>query len=147
MTQNIPDMVKSLCVEVDANYDDATQETYDYYGLDVWSIAGADYAVGTDEDCDTAAAAYISDSVWAFNADWLCNFLDLPDELAHAIASWQKRESESANEGLLKLVQRLSSVTDLCDVACREDGRGHFLSPYDGDEIELADNCYAYRVN
>lgn len=38
-------------------------------------------------------------------------------------------------------------IDKIVDEAIRLDGRGHFLASYDGKEIELDDDLYAYRIN
>ena len=38
----------------------------------------------------------------------------------------------------------ISGISEFC---IREDGRGHSLATYDGNELELDDNYYAYKLN
>lgn len=38
----------------------------------------------------------------------------------------------------------IGKVSEFC---IEHDGRGHSLASYDGDELELADDYYAYRIN
>jgi hypothetical protein len=96
-------------------------DNYTYYGLEVFDcdIDGeiAEYAMGTDEQCDDAweetLESYIDEIILP----------ELPDNMVHYFDSekW-KKDAEY-------------------------DGRGHSLAPYDGHEIELPNNMYAYRIN
>ena len=53
-------------------------------------------------------------------------------------------------EGLRDLIKDGTiglDVQTIADECARWDGRGHFLSGYDGNELELEDGYYAYRTN
>ena len=51
--------------------EDVVKESYDHYGLKIYSYAHLEYAVGTDEEADQAAAEDIKQSLWAFNASFI----------------------------------------------------------------------------
>jgi len=118
----------------------------DCYGLTVFEIGRDSYAIGTDEEADAACESYIEDSIWAFNAEFICGCCGLPHELAEAIAAWQGKACEGANEGLLKLVNNCCGLDHFTQEAVSADGRGHFLASYDGDEIDLGGGLFAYRI-
>lgn len=121
------------------------QQSYDHLGLTLYEVDGEEWAVGTDAECDRAAADYIRESLWAFNADFLAGFCgDVPAEM---IAAWQEK-CEEANGALLRLVG--GNFEDLVEQAIASDGRGHFMSSYDGNESEAEINgewFFGYRVN
>ena len=119
---------------------------YEYYGLPVFELNGREYAVVNDADAQVAAKNYIKDSIWAFNAEFILSKCGLPLELAEAIKAFQVNKGQSANDALLALVEKTCGLETFVTEAICADGRGHFLSPYDGRENEQ-DGFYIYRVN
>ena len=53
---------------------------------------------------------------------------------------------EGANDDLMALLKLKNSLDDLIEDAILSDGRGHFISSYDGEEHEV-DNYFIYRLN
>ncbi len=86
-------------------------------------------------------------SAWAFNAEFLSNYTDLPREMFTAIQD----QCEGANEAIVECIKRTEGgVEGFVKEAIEYDGRGHFLSSYDGEEHEqLVDGqwIYMYRLN
>lgn len=121
----------------------------EHYGLEIINdtdeleklgLDGKEYAIGTDEEADEACEDYILDMVWAFNPSFLSAHIPALSE--KQIAKLQE-DCEDANEGLLGLIKDKDHfVKDA--ISC--DGRGHFLSHYDGEEVELKDGLFAYRL-
>ena len=102
-----------------------------------------DYLVLTDEEADEKAKEYIKDSAWAFNASFLANFTDLPEEVFTAMQG----KCESSNDAILKLIERSEGGLDrFIEEAISADGRGHFMSSYDGEEAEEG-QFFIYRLN
>ena len=106
-----------LCSAADANPEFCTTEKYDFYGLTVYTVDGKEYAVGTDSECEDA---------WDQSLDSYleeCIYPELKGNLANYFddEKW-KRDAKF-------------------------DGRGHSLSSYDGNEIELGGDFYAFRIN
>jgi hypothetical protein len=120
--------------------------SYDYYGLPIFSAEGGEYAIGTDSEADEAVIAYIKDSIWAFNASLILSMCDLPSELEDGIKELQEKKREDANEALLALVEKLCGLPFFVTYAVMADGRGHFLSSYDGEEREEGE-FFIYRTN
>jgi len=118
----------------------------DHYGLTVYKCGREEYAVGTDDEADAAARRNIEDSVWAFKASFLLDVCGLPMELEEAIEAFQSDKSEDANEALTALVEKCASMDELVRQAIAADGRGHFMSSYDGEENDQGD-YYIYRIN
>lgn len=135
--------VRALCAHLDCQPGEVTPERYDHHGLSIYSAPGGEYAIGTDEEADDAATDYIRDSVWAFNASFLASYTDLPEEM---FAGMQDK-CEGANDAFLTCIERAEGgLAGFVEEAVSADGRGHFLSPYDGEENEEGD-FFIYRIN
>lgn len=106
------------------------------------AFENGDWLIYDDAEADDAVAEYIKQSLWAFNASFLSRRTDLPEEIFTALQD----KCEGANDAFLALVEKHDSLDDFVDAAVSADGRGHFLSSYDGEEIEHSD-FYLYRVN
>jgi len=106
------------------------------------------YLVLTDSEADDKAKEYITDSLWAFTANFLSERTGLDAEVFEAIQSNGKCESN--NDTIYNLVQKLDDIDSFVDAAISADGRGHFMSSYDGNENEEEVNgttFYIYRIN
>lgn len=130
-----------------ANYlecevDDLRERSYDHCGLTMYD----NYAIGTDEEADEAAAQYIKDTLWAFNASFIVSECSLDGSLAECIQTWQQEKCEDANDGIESLIENSCGIEEFIESAISADGRGHFMSSYDGNEIEQ-DGFYIYRIN
>jgi len=84
----------------------------------------------TDEEADKKAKERILDSVWAFNASFIACEIGKP-ELEEMIQGYQEAKCEGANDAILRLID---DTDEFCDSAISANGRGHFLSGYDGNE-------------
>lgn len=109
-----------------------------------FEVSGKTYLVLTDDEADKKATDYIRESLWAFNADFLAFYTGMPTEMFEAV----QPQCEGANDAVIRCVERAGSVEDFAAQAIRADGRGHFLSPYDGREDEETvdgETYYIYR--
>lgn len=129
--------VLALCQHLDCGPDAISLERHDHYGLPVYS-AGGEYAIGTDDEAQSAAEANIREHVWAFNASFILDECCLPDELEEGIRAAQEKQCESANDWLSSLVEKCceGGMKAFAESAISADGRGHFMSSYDGEENE-----------
>lgn len=108
-----------------------------------------EFLVLTDDEADEKAREEIRQSLWAFNPDFILrhtkayeNTTEYEDEaIIEALGEVQSRICENANELVYALIK---DFDEFCEDAISEDGRGHFLSYYDGKEYE-SDNFYIYR--
>lgn len=141
------DRTVALAEEIGEDPADITEESYECYGLTVLSCGRAEYAVGTDEEADAACREYVESSAWAFNASFVLSECGLPSELEDAVQAFQSKECESANDAIVALIEKTCGMEAFTESAISADGRGHLLAAYDGDEMELAGNFYAYRIN
>lgn len=139
-------LAEALALWLGCEADELEEARHDCYGLTVLEHGGDSYAIGTDEECDNAVASYIESSVWAFRTSFILSCCDLPEELEDAIASFQHKECEGANEALRVLIEKCCCMEEFTRRAISADGRGHFLASYDGDEISLGNGLFAYRI-
>lgn len=108
-----------------------------------------EFLVLTDDEADEKAREEIRQLLWAFNPDFILrhtkayeNTTNYEDEaIIEALKEVQSRICEGANELVYALI---NDFDEFCEDAIDEDGRGHFLSYYDGKEYE-SDNFYIYR--
>lgn len=107
-----------------------------------------DYLVCTDSEADEKAAEYIKDSLWAFNPSFLAEMTEFDEEIFQAIADNGKCESN--NDVIYNTIEKTCGIKDFVEAAIGADGRGHFMSSYDGNENEetvLGNTFYVYRIN
>jgi hypothetical protein len=117
--------------------------------LKVFSAYGLEYAIGTDGEAQEACKQYILQSLWAFNPTFIIDHskLEYSSVIEKCIKEMQGKLCESANELVVALIEDMDSFIE---DAIGADGRGSFLSPYDGNEEEIKINdeyFYAYRLN
>ena len=108
-----------------------------------YSFGGKDYKVLTDDEADEQTKEYIKESVWAFNPSFLASHSKADEEVFKCLAE----KCESSNDAVLSLIDDFDHFVD---DAISSDGRGHFLSNYDGNEYEEDINnttYYIYRTN
>lgn len=122
----------------------------DNYSVDeIQDIELDDYLVLTDEEADEACKDYIKQSLWAFNANFLASFLGCPTEAVQAVHDNGKCEDN--NEVFLNWINESGlDIDDLVESVISADGRGHFISSYDGYEHEVdvdGETYYVYKLN
>jgi hypothetical protein len=147
--------IRALCAHLECEPDDLKEESWDTYGLTTFEYGSQSYAVGTDEEANFAACKYVEDSAWAFNSEFICDQCDLPSELAEVLQGFQSDRCEGANDAILALIEKCTTVEKFTEAACSADGRGHLLGRYDDEENEeTAEDAsgesqmfYIYRVN
>lgn len=140
-------LAEHLGIKADAVWALTEKESYDHHGLDIYTIEGDQYALGTDAQADAALRDYTENSLWAFKADFILNCCDLDESGAASLGDMQEKAGENANAFILSLISRTCGLDYFCEEAERWDGRGHFLSTYDGEEIELlGGKAYAYKL-
>ena len=122
--------------------EDISTEPYDYYGLTVFSTPEGDYLVCLNDEANSACDEYVKESVWAFNASFLSSMTGLPEAMFTAV----QEQCEGANDAILQVIDQSCGLDDFVDSAVSADGRGHFLSGYDGEEREQGD-YFIYRTN
>lgn len=106
-------------------------------------IENGDWICLTDEEADEMAEDYILGSLWAFNPSFLSSHTGINEGVFELL----QEKCEDANEAIFLMIK---DVTGLVYDAIEKDGRGHFISYYDGVEYENYINdewLYCYRLN
>lgn len=137
--------IELLAKHLEINTEEIEQSSYNE---NLFEVGNNEYLVVTDEEADEETKDYIKETVWAFSASFLANFTDLPKEMFTAIQD----KCENANDPILTVIERVDGGLDeFVSQAVKADGRGHFLSSYDGNENEVRDEdgelFYIYRKN
>jgi hypothetical protein len=97
-----------------------------------------------DEADDIETSGY-DESLFEYESE---EYLVLTD--AEANARWEEALDNYLEEVILPELPEFAARyfdEDKWKRDARFDGRGHSLSPYDGDEIEGQDGLYIYRIN
>ena len=109
-----------------------------------FEACGGEYLVLTDEEADERTKEYIEQTLWAFDASFIAGHTKngLDDAAEKALAEMQGRLCESANPIVEALIEDMDHfISD----AISSDGRGHFISHWDGEEVE-AGSFFIFRV-
>lgn len=138
--------LEALASFLGCEIEELNQTKMGHYGLDSFELGSNEYAIGKDSEVDAACLDYIRETIWAFNSDFIVSECGLPYQLAEVFRAYQEKECEGANDALLSLVEKLCGLESFAESAISADGRGHFLSPYDGEENEDGE-FFIYRVN
>lgn len=131
----------AMLAYVRANMDaDATEDDIEAYSYDdtEFKTPERDVRILTDEEADERLRAYCEETLWAFNANFLADYM--PEGIdADEIESIRGDRCEDANPALVALVKAADEdgLNRLAEDAGAADGRGHFLSSWDGEEIEF----------
>ncbi len=106
-------------------------------------IIDGDWICLSDEQADEMAKDYILESVWAFNPSFLSAHTEIDEEIFKMLQD----KCEDSNDAILRMIK---DIDHFVQDAIISDGRGHFISSYDGEEHEqfINDNWfYCYRIN
>lgn len=113
-----------------------------------YCIGEQEYLVLTDEEAQERVYEEIRESLWAFNSSFICKYIrdysGNTDAMGKAISIVSENLCENANPLIINLIGE--NLDDFIDEAIALDGRGHFLSHYDGAEEEYG-NYFIYRIN
>lgn len=123
MNTDNKEKIKALAAYLECEPEEIGEEKWDCYGMPIFSHGSAEYAVGTDAEADTAWDA----------------------ELDNYIQECIMPEIEKIDIGNLSAYVNFDEEGWKHDA--KIDGRGHALSRYDGDEIELDGGFYAFRLS
>ena len=112
--------------------------------------SGDKYMVLTDDEADIEAENRIRESLWAFNADFILkhtNFYRISTEeedqvFINSLKVMQNTLCENANDLVYAMIE---DIDIFIGGAIEADGRGHFISMYDGEENEQ-NGFYIYRM-
>lgn len=107
---------------------------------------GEDVIVADDDNAYRLTTERIEESLWAFTPEFLASETGLPEEVFQALAD--SGRCDSNNKAIMALVEQTCGMDAFVSSAVIADGRGHFLSDYDGEEGEIeidGDIYYVYR--
>jgi hypothetical protein len=107
-----------------------------------------DYIVCDDVEADELCSDLIKELLWAFNARFISSVTDLDASIFEAIQNNNKCESN--NEPIRQLIDSTCGIEYFIEQAIMSDGRGHFISSYDGQENEVNfknETYFIYRMN
>lgn len=113
---------------------------------------GKEYLILTADEADAKAGDYIKNSLWAFNANFILSTCGLAtnSNVVKSLQRMQEEACEACNDFILAFIEGTCGLDEFIQEAIFEDGRGHFLSPYDETENEIIlgnETYYIYRVN
>ena len=129
-----------LKVKLSQHLDCDIEEIEQGYDDSIFELGNQEYLVLTDDEADERAKEYIESSVWAFSSWFLASHTDLDEEIIKHLQD----KYEGANDALLNAIK---DINDFVSDAISCDGRGHFMSSYDGQEHQLDNNLFLYRTN
>lgn len=102
------------------------------WGTQTWGI-------GTDVQMQESAEEEVKERIWCFNTGYIVDFLqeknlDLAGQkFFDSIRGIQEKLNEDANPVLLRLIG--TNIKEFIANSIKDDGRGSFLSSYDGQEF------------
>lgn len=128
--------------------EDAEEVTEQLAGFtDVYEGPGrSEWLVLTDYEAEDRVTEEIIDSLWAFKAEWLAKRTGVDIDAFRSL----HRLSEDAQPLIRALVDATCGIEQFVNESVDADGRGHFLSSYDGEEVEVevdGRGFYLYRRN
>lgn len=138
LTQN--EKVRALQNHLNLNDDEVNNITFNG---DEFLHGDREYLILTDDEAEEKATDYIRESVWAFNSSFLSSHTGIDEDVFKLLSE----KCESSNDAILSMIKDFDHFVS--DAIC-SDGRGHFISFYDGDEhIEEINNTeyFIYRTN
>lgn len=142
--ENVKIAVLANFLEVES--DELEVSTYDE---NTFTLGSKEYLVLTDEEANEKAKEYIRETLWAFNASWILSHSKIENNsrVQKAVEKMQSELSEDANELIYALIE---DFDEFVENSIQTDGRGPFMSTYDGNENEEfyeGAYYYIYRVN
>lgn len=105
------------------------------------------FYVLTDEEADEVTEQNISETLWTFNDWFLAPYLDINKYIIRRV---QKETSEDCNTLFYKILDCEGKFKDFVDKAVSVDGRGTYITGYDGIEREISHkdkDFFIYRMD
>ena len=132
-------------IEALAKFLEIDAEDIEKTDWDTFKAEWAEYLVLTDEEAYDKAYSEIEESLWAFNADFIIDMCGFSGG-EKSLTAMQREYCENCNEFIRAMIKGTCGLDKFVDVAIESDGRGHFISMYDGEETEQ-DEYFIYRVD
>jgi len=121
-------------------------EIVEGYDTNIFEVEGSEYLVLTNEEANEKTQEYILETLWAFNADFILKnsvVINWNNDTKKALTEMQSKLCEGSNE-IIKAI--IKDMDQFVEKAIDADGRGHFLSTYDGNENEEEVNGVTYYI-
>lgn len=144
-TTTTNDRINTLALFLDITTEEIQPETY---RDNLFTTPDGEYLVLTDSEATAEAEDYISNTLWAFRANFIletCN-LTLTDDAVKSLEATQNKCCEDCNEFIRAIIDGTCGFEYFAECAILADGRGHFIAQYDGAENEQG-KYFIYRVN
>lgn len=105
------------------------------YNSNIFYYYNQEYLVLTDEEAEEEAKKEIKNTLWAFNSDFIIEHskIEYNERVVEILRKMQSELCEGCQEFIEALIE---DFNEFCADALDADGRGHFLSYYDGAENE-----------
>lgn len=126
-----------------ANELEVTVEKVIALDVNKFRVNGSEFFVLTDSERDEFANDAITGSLWTFNASFLSDMTGIDEVIFTKLAEL----SESANDGLKAIIESTCGLEKFVEESTSTDGHGHFIATYDGEEMELENDFYAYQIS
>ena len=126
--------IEALKKHTNCEYSDIKKE-----GKTTYYIGNQEYLVLNDKEAQTKCEEDIKQSIWAFNSSFLSFYTDVNEDIIKSVQG----HCESSNDMLLNSIK---DIRGFINDAIATDGRGHFISYYDGHEHE-ENELFIYRLN
>lgn len=156
MTKNIVELQKTTALKIKEiqNFTDEKIVKWDQETQTAEMADGSEWLVLTDEEADEKTEEEIKEMLWAFRPEFIIEHIEqeeilsmtLKTRLAKSIEQIQTNLCEDAKPIIYALVGGEDGIDNFISDAIDVDGRGHFLSYYDGEEKET-ENFFVYRLN
>lgn len=138
--------LKILALKDYFNIDEKTLNEYFSHETNLYSDKTSDYLILTEEEANYAVGYYIMHSLWAFSPEFLSSQTDVDEKIFQIL---QENLYEECNDFFLTIIEQSCGIQNFVNSAIQCDGRGHFLSTYDGkeEEVHVGDTpIYIYRI-
>lgn len=134
--------IKALLIALNGEYTEEDMEEVTYQYDNVFSIFGDDYLVLTDKEADEAVAEYIQEVIFSFRPSFLAECTGMSECVFESLCELY----EEGNEAILSIINSTCGIEKVVSEAVLWDGRGHFLSSYNGEELEAeVEDGFNYR--
>ena len=104
-----------------------------------------EYMVLTEEEADNESYNNIVESLWAFNSEFIIEMCGFTSGV-ESLRTMQRNSCEDCNEFIKAMIDGTCGMNNFVESTIESDGRGNFLSQYDGEENEFG-GYFIYRIN
>jgi hypothetical protein len=131
--------IEALAKYLECEASELSESSYDE---NIIEHGSDEYLILTDEQADMRAYNESEELLWAFNLEYLSEYVGFDATVLQPV---QEKLCEGFNPIVSALLgtRKRECIQDSIDT----DGRGHTLSGYDYEELELEGDYYAYRIN